>query len=76
MKNKEMVFLVEESLDGGYEARATGFSIFTQGETVKEVKKNILDAVRCHFNNYKTYKILAAFPDKTNPVPLNHSANP
>lgn len=51
MKKKEIVFLVEESVDGGYEARAAGFPIFTQGETVEEVKKNILDAVRCHFDN-------------------------
>lgn len=49
MKKKEIVFLVEESVDGGYEARAAGFPIFTQGETIEEVKKNILDAVRCHF---------------------------
>lgn len=51
MKKKEIVFFVEESVDGGYEARAAGFPIFTQGETVEEVKKNILDAVRCHFDN-------------------------
>ena len=51
MKNKEIVFLVEESLDGGYEARAAGYTIFTQGETIEEVKKNILDAVRCHFDD-------------------------
>ena len=53
MKNKEIVFLVEESLDGGYEAKAAGFPIFTQGETVEEVKKNILDAVRCHFEDHE-----------------------
>lgn len=51
MQKKEIVFLVEESLDGGYEAKAAGFPIFTQGETVEEVKKNILDAVRCHFED-------------------------
>lgn len=51
MKNKEIVFLVEESLDGGYEAKAAGFPIFTQGDTIEEVKKNILDAVRCHFED-------------------------
>lgn len=71
MKNKEIVFFVEESVDGGYEARAAGFPIFTQGETIGEVKKNILDAARCHFKNNKVYKILAAFSDKTNPVPLS-----
>jgi predicted RNase H-like HicB family nuclease len=50
MKNKEVIFIVEESVDGGYEARAAGFSIFTQGETIDEVKDNIVEAVRCHFD--------------------------
>jgi hypothetical protein len=30
---KEIIFLVEESLEGGYEARALGYSIYTEGET-------------------------------------------
>ena len=50
MKSKEIIFIVEESLDGGYEARAVGHSIFTEGETVSELKKNIIEAVRCHFD--------------------------
>lgn len=29
MKNKEVIFIVEESVDGGYEAKAAGFPIFT-----------------------------------------------
>ncbi|WP_036225342.1 type II toxin-antitoxin system HicB family antitoxin [Mesoaciditoga lauensis] len=45
----EIIFLVEESQDGGYKARALGYSIFTQGETFDEIKKNIKDAVHCHF---------------------------
>ncbi len=50
MKNKEIIFLIEESLDGGFEAKAVGFSIFTEGESEDEVRKNILEAVRCHFD--------------------------
>jgi hypothetical protein len=50
MKNKEIIFLIEESLDGGFEAKAVGYSIFTEGETENEVRKNILEAVRCHFD--------------------------
>jgi len=41
--------VLEESPDGGYEARALGHSIFTQGETLDEVRKAVKDAVRCHF---------------------------
>ncbi len=46
----EILFLVEESPEGGYEARAPGYSIFTQAETLDELKRMALDAVRCHFD--------------------------
>ncbi len=46
---KELIFLVEESLEGGYEARALGYSIFTEGETIEEVRKAVRNAVACHF---------------------------
>lgn len=39
MKTKELIFIVEESLNGGYEARAIGESIFTEAETIDELKK-------------------------------------
>lgn len=48
--NKEIVFLVEESPEGGFEARALGMSIFTDGETLDEIRENVRDAVRCHFD--------------------------
>ncbi len=47
--DKEIIFIIEESNEGGYEARALGHSIYTQGETYEEVKKSVLDAVHCHF---------------------------
>lgn len=47
--NKEIIFLIEESPEGGYEARALGYSIFTQGETYEEIKTFVRDAVYCHF---------------------------
>jgi predicted RNase H-like HicB family nuclease len=47
---KEIVFLVEESQDGGYYATAVNHSIVTQGETITELKEMISDAVRCHFD--------------------------
>jgi hypothetical protein len=45
----ELIFLVEESLDGGYEARALGQSIFTEAETLAELRRMVQDAVRAHF---------------------------
>ncbi len=47
---KELVFIAEESEDGGYIAKAEGYSIFTQGETWDELLEMIKDAVRCHFD--------------------------
>lgn len=45
----EIIFIIEESPEGGYEARALGHSIFTEGETIEELKMNIKEAIHCHF---------------------------
>lgn len=45
----EIIFVVEESPEGGYEAKALGESIFTDGDTLEELKQNVREAVRCHF---------------------------
>lgn len=45
----EIIFLVEESTEGGYEARALGHSIFTEADTFEELKEMVQDAVSCHF---------------------------
>ena len=47
---KEIIFILEEDIEGGYAARALEFPIFTQGETLEKVKMNIKDALRCHFD--------------------------
>lgn len=45
----EIIFLIEEDPEGGLTARALGHSIFTDGETTGELKTNIMDALKCHF---------------------------
>jgi hypothetical protein len=47
----EVIFVINESLDGGFEAEALGLSIFTEGETWTELKENIIEAVACHFDD-------------------------
>ena len=47
---KEITFVVTESLDGGYEAKALGHSIYTDAHTQKELALNVRDAVICHFD--------------------------
>ena len=50
MKASEIIFPVEESREGGYEARALGHSIFTQADSLDELREMVRDAVRCHFD--------------------------
>jgi hypothetical protein len=50
MSETEIIFSVQESPEGGYEARALGYSIFTQAETMDELKRNVREAVHCHFD--------------------------
>jgi hypothetical protein len=54
----EVFFLVAESPEGGYTARALGESIFTEAETVEELHANVRDAVRCHFEEGETPKMI------------------
>lgn len=54
----EIIFLIEESTDGGYEARALGASIFTEAETVEALKDAVRDAVRCHFSEEDRPRII------------------
>ena len=49
MSDSEIIFIVEESPEGGYEAKALGQSIFTQAESLDDLKAMVQDAVRCHF---------------------------
>ncbi len=49
-KQTELIFMVDEAPEGGYAARALGASIFSQAETLEELRKNVLDAVRCHYS--------------------------
>ncbi len=44
----EIIFLVEEAPEGGLIARALGHSIFTEADTLEELRKNVRDAVECH----------------------------
>lgn len=46
----EIIFLVEEDVEGGYNAKALSESIFTQGESLEELRANIRDAVDCHYD--------------------------
>ncbi len=48
---KKVIFIIEKDPNGGFNASALEYSIFTQGETIEEVRENIIDAISCHFDN-------------------------
>lgn len=56
--DKEIIFSVEEAPEGGYQARALGFSIYSEGETFDEMKKMVHDAVLCHFTESERPKVI------------------
>lgn len=50
---EEIIFMVEESPEGGYIAKGLGISIFTQADNIEDLKVAVVDAVRCHFDDVK-----------------------
>lgn len=50
MPASELIFLVEESPEGGYVATALGTSIVTEADELDELHAQVRDAVRCHFD--------------------------
>ena len=51
--DKEVIFLVEESPEGGYTASALGFSIYTEADELEDLKVKVKEAVQCHFEEDK-----------------------
>lgn len=47
----EIFVEVTEAVGGGYDARAVGHSIFTQGSDWTDLKAMVKDAVLCHFDD-------------------------
>jgi hypothetical protein len=57
----EIIFVVRESPEGGYEAHALGHSIFTEADTLEELRRQVQDAVQCHFPDESRPKIILLF---------------
>jgi len=58
VRETEIIFAVEESPEGGYEARAVGYAIFTQANTFDELRAMVQDAVRCHFEEEERPRLI------------------
>lgn len=46
----EIIFVIEEAPEGGYTARALGVSIFTEADTMEDLRAAVRAAVHCHFD--------------------------
>ncbi len=57
----EILFLVEQAPEGGYTARALGESIFSEADTLPELRKMVQDAVRCHFDEGDRPKVIRPY---------------
>jgi hypothetical protein len=54
----EVIFIVEEAPEGGFTARALNASIFTEADTLTDLHDKVRDAVRCHFDEGHTPKVI------------------
>ncbi len=58
----EIIFLVEDSPEGGYEAKALSASIYTAADTFDDLYFMIEDAVECHFEEQERPRIIRLHP--------------
>ena len=54
----EVIFSVQEAPEGGYFARALGYSIFTEADDLDALREAVRDAVRCHFDDCARPKVI------------------
>jgi hypothetical protein len=47
--SEEIIFSVLESPEGGYEAKALSAPIFTEADSMEQLRVAVRDAVECHF---------------------------
>jgi hypothetical protein len=55
---EELIFIIKESDEGGFEAKALGYSIFTEAEDMVSLRKAIKGAVICHFDKGNVPKVI------------------
>ena len=69
MPESEIIFSIQETPEGGYHARALGFSIFTEADSLDELKTMIRDAVSCHFDPAEKPRIIRLHMVKDEVIP-------
>jgi len=54
----EILFLVEDAEEGGYTARSVDAPIFTEADSLDALRKNIREAVDCHFEDGQAPRLI------------------
>jgi hypothetical protein len=55
---EEIIFLVEESAEGGYVAKALSAAIVTEADSLEDLRVMVKDAVHCHFETEDLPKMI------------------
>ena len=76
MRPVEIIFEVTEAPEGGYDARALGHSIFTQGEDWDDLKVMLRDAVLCHFDEDDVPRVIRLMSSERKSSPYEVAARP
>lgn len=50
---EEVIFIVEESDEGGFIAKGLGVSIYTEADTLPLLREAVKEAVHCHYDDSK-----------------------
>jgi hypothetical protein len=67
---KEIIFLVEETPEGGYTARALGHNICTEADSFAKLKKMVQGATRCHFEAKEMPRVIRLHMVKDEVIPV------
>ena len=76
MTETEIIFSVEESPEGGFEARAFGCSIYTEAETMDELRATVQNGVRCHFDERERPRPIRLHMVRDEVLPFEPAARP
>jgi len=68
MADQEIIFTVEDAPEGGYTARALGYAIFTQGETLEELRRMVGDGANCRFEKESKPGLIRRHMVKDEPI--------
>ncbi len=68
--DSEIIFIVQESPEGGYEASAVAHSIFTEADSLEELRSMVKDAVETHFDGHNRPSMIRLHLVKDEIIPV------